>query len=517
MLTNTLITYCSFFLSITNGREIRKFLNSSPVYPSLVSVIQTLQHVGMDAHAGQCDWQYLKNFISPILIHLKIGDKESLIIAKWDINNYGLKILNLQNKQWYIKYQNDLVNVWDGVVIYANNQPINNQYRNYFKIFLYVFILIFLIILLKTKVSFLNALYYAPLFLGFVISCNRYFKSGISNHGIIDKLCYVSKFTDCESVEYSKFSKVFGFEMKCLSLSFFVAQLFCLIAGYILMIPNVLCTLYFISAIIALPTIVYSIYGQVKIHVFCPLCILIIVCLTIEAILFWIEIYPTINSSVLILNFSVFIISIAILQHISYIKNKERSLFNESINLLRLKRKNEIFLLESIATIPIISPLQFGNEKSSFTITTLISPSCMHCRGLVSEIIDLQKKGLNFCWKLILGEIKPSDSEKIEIWISKFLIDRDSFYNNLILWSKYGYPISFSSSKNFNNNSECNKIRNLFNDQINQLKLTGFPQIIFNERLLSSIYSVKDLYFLIVDQVLNNDIIRNRESGIETT
>lgn len=63
MLYQTLITYGKLFLRNIDKNDIRIFLESSPQYPNLLSVIQTLQYAGLDAQAGQCDWEYLKIWI----------------------------------------------------------------------------------------------------------------------------------------------------------------------------------------------------------------------------------------------------------------------------------------------------------------------------------------------------------------------------------------------------------------------------------------------------------------------
>ena len=68
MLTQTLIKYSSLFLQNIDKNDIRIFLESSPLYPNLLSVLQTLQYVGLDVHAGQCDWEYLKNLNSSFYV-----------------------------------------------------------------------------------------------------------------------------------------------------------------------------------------------------------------------------------------------------------------------------------------------------------------------------------------------------------------------------------------------------------------------------------------------------------------
>ena len=227
----------------------------------------------------------------------------------------------------------------------------------------------------------------------------------MADGGMIDKICYISKITDCKRVEESKYSSVFGFKMNCLAFSFFIAQVTCIAVSSLFGIIDILYSLYFISTVISLPTIAYSIYGQLKVRNICPLCVIVALCIASEAVIFIHWDNQVINMSIITLYCCIFLLSLAILQYISNIKNRINNLFADSISLLKLKRKKEVFLIESSITKPISSPIGFGNEKSTSNITTILSPSCSHCKKVVSEFIALRQKGLDFRWNIILGQL----------------------------------------------------------------------------------------------------------------
>lgn len=90
----TLVTYMGLFLQDIDRKDSRIFLESSPLYPNLLSVVKTLHRVGLDAQVGQCDWEYLKNLDSPFLLHIKSVNKQNLVIAKWDYKRNGVSCLN---------------------------------------------------------------------------------------------------------------------------------------------------------------------------------------------------------------------------------------------------------------------------------------------------------------------------------------------------------------------------------------------------------------------------------------
>ncbi len=500
ILTKTLTKYSSLFLRNIDKNDIRIFLESSPLYPNLLSVLETLHHVGLDAQVGQCDWEYLKNLDSPFLLHTKSGNKQNLVIAKWDHNPSCLRILNLQNKKWEIKSYEDTNKYWDGVVIYTTDHPIDYHFKTIIGIISSVTICMVLFVLIKTNILNIDILFYSPLILGFVVSCCLYLKSEMADGNIIDKICHISKISDCKRVEESKYSSVFGFKMNCLAFSFFIAQVTCIAVSSLFGIIDILYSLYFISTVISLPTIAYSIYGQLKVRNICPLCVIVALCIASEAVIFIHWDNQVINMSIITLYCCIFLLSLAILQYISNIKNRINNLFADSISLLKLKRKKEVFLIESSITKPISSPIGFGNEKSTSNITTILSPSCSHCKKVVSEFIALRQKGLDFRWNIILGQTTQADADIIEEWIHRFLTDKDKFLEDLILWSNGKAQISASIPQNSVKETDLSGIRQSFNNHIADLNISGFPKIILNNRLLSSIYTSNDLEFLIADE-----------------
>ena len=213
MLSQTLIKYSSLFLKGVDNNGLRIFLESSPIYPTLLSVIQTLQYVGLDCNAGQCDWEYLEKIGSPFLLHLKHDKQEILIIAKWDNTSHSLKTYNLKNKRWVIKDRADVERFWNGVVIYTNDRQTRESNGWQFGIFILIILGISLLATISLHHDKMAAIYYIPMILGFVISCCLYMKSDMPLGGMIDRLCNISTATDCERVDKSSYSSVVGFKM----------------------------------------------------------------------------------------------------------------------------------------------------------------------------------------------------------------------------------------------------------------------------------------------------------------
>lgn len=129
MLTKTLIKYCSLFSRGVDKRRIRMFLESSPNYPNLLSVVQTLRYAGINVEVGRCDVDYLKSISGPVLLHLNLPGNQVMAIARPEVSGEGLSIFMPKTTKWEFRKFVDLVRVWDGVVVYAIDKPIGELLR----------------------------------------------------------------------------------------------------------------------------------------------------------------------------------------------------------------------------------------------------------------------------------------------------------------------------------------------------------------------------------------------------
>jgi len=497
MLSDTIIKYCSLFLYNADKNNIKICLESSPLYPSLLSVIKTLQFVNLDSKVGQCDWDYLKKMESPFLLHIILNFQETLVICKWDNVLNSLKVLNPKNNKWETKDKKNIQNKWDGIVIYTNNQTKRYRYLKDFFIMLIVAVVIAisLTVMRQCGIPFISGM---PIIIGFMASLCIH-RRKLLPRNILDKICKTNSITDCNAVETSSYGTWSGLSIINMALSFFVSQLLGIFVSAILEISSILNTEYFISSIVIIPIVLYSIYGQIKVGKVCPLCIIILMCVLSEALIF-VSLPPNSINLGLILVFGIIYIGILfLLQFYTYINITQQEQLNTMIQLLKLKRKKEIMLLESTKIEPINSPIWFGEENSSTCITTIISPGCKHCQKIIKELCLLVEKGDKFRWNVVLGKTKNQDSEEIEVWIQEYFRDKQLFLQNLKIWSNnndkslYSVPYSFVCDKN------KSKIISDFDATIEKLKIKEIPRIIVNDRILSPIYTEKDLKYVIAD------------------
>ncbi len=499
ILSETLIKYCSLFFHKIDKVNIRLFLESSPQYPNLLSVVQTLQYANIDVQAGQCDWDYLRNLKSPFLLHVKIKSSETLIISKWNAKCNCLKVLNLKNNKWEIKSKEDIGAIWAGVVIYTNADIVNSGYS---KDTIVSFVLGIILVSIATIVctqSDMSLICSLPIAIGLIVSICTYWQKNISKINFIEKICHKSSMTDCDAIENSSYSSWRGLSMSDMALSFFSSQLICVMLSVVLEISNALYTIYFITAIVSVPITFYSVYSQIRIKKICPLCLLILASVLIETLLYIYMPKQPVRLGLIVIWGIINTLMLCLLYFHSYIYLNRQKHLETEIQLLKLKRKNEVILLESSHVNLNLTPMWLGKEQSSINITTIISPSCKHCRKMVLELLSLIDKGVEFRWNIILGRIMETDSKKIEIWANKYIADKNRFIYDLHLWSNEKIQ-NLSCSSNFvSKNDKVAYICQTFENQIASLNIIGFPQIILNDRLLSSVYNAKDIEFIITD------------------
>lgn len=500
MLTETLTKYSSLFLQNIDKNDIRIFLESSPLYPNLLSVLQTLQYVGLDVHAGQCDWEYMSNLKSPFLLHINIKSKETLAISRWNPDLNVLEILHPARNKWETNSKEDIADVWDGVVIYTDVTPIRNVIAKKDLMLVVSIVLFVLVVCVLFEKHGVNAIYASPVLLGLAVSACIYRQNYVSPIGIVDKICHSSSVADCDAVTKSGYGNLGGISMSSLALSYFLSQLSCLLMAYALGLTNPTYTLDLVSTIVVVPVTVYSAYSQWKIKKICPLCLIILACVIIQAAVFVYIPSGTINLGLLTVWVACAVCYLCLFTLYSHNRLNQHENLGTRIENLKLKRSKDVLLMKSSSAGHVKAPISLGVETSRINVTTIISPSCRHCRKIVSELLSLTEQKIEFRWNIILGTTAINDPEKIKIWIQSYIYDKNKFIQDLYLWSSGRIRnLSYKSGTD----PHDSKVKEMCRDndrQIENLNISGFPQIILNGRLLSPVYSTEDLELMIFDQ-----------------
>lgn len=492
MLSNIVCKYSELFLKTVDRDKIRLFIESDPSYPSLLSVIKVLKYSGISVSAIRCEWENL-SFESPFLLHLNVEEKETLIIAHKEQNDTkGLYIYNPVSDKWEWKHRNDILNAWNKIVIYTD-KLMPKKHINSVKLFTYLFEVVFSLIMLIYNMLSL------PILIGCLISGYIFFKKENSVNNFIHKICSFAKYIDCEVVEESRYSKIWNIDLKEISFAYFLSQISLLFISMILKIEGSIVTLYAISVFILLPCIIYSLYSQVKIKRFCPLCIGVLLIIMLQSIVCCVKYQnEKIDFSIILLYGIIFGIILFFLKYRDCLLEQNKILFERSLQFLKIKRKKSIYQIENREITLKNETVWFGNEESINVITTVISPSCRYCHNMIKELIEMLDMDYNFRWNIVLGEVHPTDSFIIKEWITSYLKNKEIFLNKL----KFHLKIENKESNNckvFHDLDRVNDIITGFQNFISSLKIRHYPKIIINNRMLSECYESSDIKYIISD------------------
>lgn len=116
---------------------------------------------------------------------------------------------------------------------------------------------------------------------------------------------------------------------------------------------------------------------------------------------------------------------------------------------------------------------------------------------MVGEVLSIFDTTDSIRWNIVLGPVSESNTEAIERWVRVYCEDSVRFMTELRNWSKSGKPINRPQSAA--DKKSIPDIINLFDKIKEQLKISSFPTIIINDRLLSSLYTPGDLKYIVSD------------------
>ena len=229
----------------------------------------------------------------------------------------------------------------------------------------------------------------------------------------------------------------------------------------------------------------------------CPLCVVTLLCIAAEAVIFATGLSRMLNVRVLLLWCLIAVAMLCALHYVAVLRIRQHESFAVRTDLLKLKRRKDILMTESRLVGTVLSPMWLGCEHAGVNITTIISPGCKHCRQLVGEVLSLLDKTDSFRWNIVLGAVGESDTAAIERWLSRYSEDKSGFMADLRRWSKSGKPID--ASRQPVDKETKRDIIDFFDQAKERLKISSFPAIILNDRLLSSLYTPGDMKYIVSD------------------
>lgn len=459
----------------------KKIILSHPDYPSLLSVSDSLEQLGISCQIGKIEEEHLSKIEFPFLIHLDTA-KDGLVLIK-EQNDLSKDHIDLKE--------------WKGIVLKADTVEElkdNNHNQQYKKerivrsasLVLAISIVVAFTIPTLVSFSWINLMLLTTSILGASIGYILIAKDLGITYKPVESFCNTSTRVNCDKVLRSEGAQIVSFfSLSEAVISYFAFQL--IITGLLFPVLSSPASYFWVLAtgsVLSIPIIFYSVYYQAaKAKTWCRLCMLVNAVLAVQAgVLGFIYIDGVFSISEIEVTpffFSLFLFS-AIVALVLLIKVKLESMseaVNAEIAAARVKNAPEVFthLLyqgNKIDNSIREQDINIGKPHAPINLLMVANLNCYPCKtGLkeVLKLIDQYPEKIRVAFKFLMSGNKVHD-----IPASSFLIN---YWEQYILGTQ----------------DESSKTRELIKDWYEYMSTEAFEKIYTelpdeNERVVASHY-----------------------------
>lgn len=389
------VEYLKYLKIPVSEEYFKKQMFSHADYPSLLSVSDTIEKLGIPCQIGRIEGKNLSKVDYPFMIFLENDIREFILI---------------RHKDFLVKEAIDLTD-WDGVVLKIEpvnsiiDETNNKQYsKEKFikKVSLVLLTAIFGLVLLPliNAFSWTNITLLSMSIIGTVIGYILVAKELGITYKKIETFCNTGTRTNCDQILKSEGAILFGFlSFSEVVISYFLFQL--LLTSFLIPILNPSVPYLWVMAIgstLTIPVIVYSVYYQaIKVKIWCRLCVLVDILLCIQALFFVgiflngtlpieeIQLMPFLASGLILISVASFIILLkSRLEAFDTIANNEIAATrvkndpNVFMHLLRQQRQVDIS--------PFKKEIVIGKQQATLKLIMVTNPYCYPCKVKFTQI-----------------------------------------------------------------------------------------------------------------------------------
>jgi thiol-disulfide isomerase/thioredoxin len=516
---------------------INRQLKGHPDYPSLLSITDTLDYLGIENMAVEIDKNQLHEVSTPFLAHIRTNGGEFVMV---------------ENRDTLEKVYPGFFEKWSGVVVAVEktsawrnkeNEELIQKEKNSTgkKNFGFVLILLTVLTAIVFSPGWINTALMVVAMAGVFISWLIVSKDlGIENK-IADQVC--GKEADCDAVIHSKGAKLpFGTGWSDIGMLWFSSLMIVLIlssfAGFSTAVINILSLL----TVAVIPFSFYSIFYQWRVaKKWCRLCLMTVALLWIQSAIL---LLPLLNISLAAIEWQgVFFIGSTLLLvsmawfSVRSLLHQNKKLENDSFEGLRFKRNESIFLalLEKQRKVdinPWQGDLQLANVAAPLQIMVACNPYCGPCATTHEKLHDLIEKYGDRAGLTIRFTIDAKNKEDkrtqaleyllqyIEQFTSDMNVDDKAIYSREILhqWFKLMDYDKFVAMYPDARETNVDDILQWHEEWTNRSKIAFTPTIFINGFEIPSHYRVNDLPGLInaLSEAINNRDVINETDLIRT-
>jgi uncharacterized membrane protein len=518
-----------FGIPVTSG-TVKEALKSHPHYPSFKSICDTLTEWKVEHYPLRYQPDELRELDAPYIVHFKNGGGQLAFVSK--INNNIVTFYDNYKTKQEAAFE-DFTEKASGAVILLNPDERSGEKDNRKKwqdelisklVLPVTIVTLFLFISTMVVNSFNGGEVFFQLkagsilltkTIGIVLSVLIILHEFEVRLALTDKLCHLSKATNCNTVLNDKASKIFGwFGWADAGFIYFTG---CLLFLFHYQGVEKYSLLAILSAL-SVPYPVFSIYYQgFVLRKWCPMCLGVQLILVIEFILLFPHFSNLIISfsslSILLLTFLVtgIIYTLVIMYFREKMTNEIHCYkylgFKKNPDVLRTlllnQNHHEIQVTET--------SLVFGDRNSLISITAFLSLQCSHCARAFEKI----KEMLNSETKVKINIVMITSDSKILNALYHFnrLNKDDEALSLLDQW----YNIDSYSRSRLSENlcipelTDISKeVYNENNKLYKEYNVTGTPTFFINGYLLPKQYDIDDVkYFSEIFKINEEFVMKN--------
>lgn len=512
------VNYLRYLKVPVSAAFCMKLIVSHPDYPSLLSVSDAMERLGIPCRIGRIEEKNLSNIEFPFLIHLE-GSREGLVLIK-SKNDLSKEHVDLSS--------------WKGVVLKADPVQVikdsehNRELRKeHLRRRLAVVCAVSLVAALLTVALHSFSWIQSALLLTSIVGTGLGYVLIAKDLGVtykpVESFCNTSTRVNCDRILNSDEAQILPFfSLSEAVVSYFVFQMF--ITGFVLPMQNAPASFLLVlmaGSALAIPVVCYSVYYQaIKAKTWCKLCMLVNGVLVIQALFFgFLAVNGTVSTQDVQLIPFLFSLALFLTVATAVVLIKERfEITNKALQAeteaSRIKNDPEVFTTILHRGIKIQAPfldfqyqMRVGSRKATIKLTMLASFDCTHCGPaytVVEELVNQYPDDIScllffrFSEKSRINHL-PASTYVINYW--KHFIsggpEEEAQTQNLIRdWYEIGNSEEFFLKYPMDNMSNLFKDRNLeiqFYKLVEYLDIGRSPFFFMNGFPLPETYTINDL------------------------
>lgn len=470
--------------------EIRYVLCSTPSFPSIKAVHDTLAYFGLNSNVYQAEYEHIKDKPHSIVHTNKDGGHFFYLkdISEKEICLYDGKNITIS--------KDDFIRIWDGIVLLIEGEK--TSYKSFISnnrkgLYLMPLVALLLSGVLMLWNSFETVFQFILDAIGLSISYMLFNQSLFEYQEL--PLCHWGKHFDCVAVSKANPVKsIIPFNLPVVGLVFFIFDWMLLLLGnfqhiYVLYI-------YWFAVVCMLLLVIYQL---LKIKKYCFYCLCISIVIIIKPFFLYVD---SENSEKVLYSIMVALAISVVITSIIYTKgNTTKNNINNTLKLLTMKRIPFLFkkLLykNPIVNIAKNHAMVFGKENAIMTFDIVINLNCQHCRKVINEICSLIEMWPTlFCWRIYIDGLLSKDINKMENKKQLYVINEylKSPYKALRVLKEWDF-----TKGDFEIMPQAwNQYINLVAD-IKEAGIESYPTVLLNNHLFPTEYEISDMRILLHD------------------